>query len=169
MSWHIIYHAMPCHIISITAARSCYMFYLVFIRSPPDEYVWLHYRNKLHVPELFFRICSSRSWLRNSPTFVKPEGFITVLATKPYLEPNESIFHSAHYFLRFILISFSHLRSGLASGLLHSGFPTNTFHAFFNFHMRVTCPVHPIFLDLITLIVTYVVKITNYETRHYAV
>jgi hypothetical protein len=52
---------------------------------------------------------------------------------------------------RSILISI-HLRLGLPSGLLPSGFPTNNPYAFLFSRIRATCPAHLI-VDLIILII----------------
>jgi hypothetical protein len=47
----------------------------------------------------------------------------------------------------------THLRLGLPSGLLPSGFPTNILHAFLPSLIHATCPVHLILLDLSILII----------------
>jgi hypothetical protein len=46
-----------------------------------------------------------------------------------------------------------HLRLGLPSGLLPSGFPTNNLYTFLFFPIRATCPTHLILLVLIILII----------------
>jgi hypothetical protein len=45
----------------------------------------------------------------------------------------------------------SHLSSGLPSDLFPSGFPRK--NMFLIYRIRATCPVHPIPVDLITLII----------------
>jgi hypothetical protein len=55
---------------------------------------------------------------------------------------------------RSILIVFSHLHQSLPSGFFLSGFTTKILYAHLNFHMRATCSVHLILLDLITLIIS---------------
>jgi hypothetical protein len=61
------------------------------------------------------------------------------------------LIHSPHQpvFLRSILITFSHLRLGLSTGLFPSGFPTKTVCTFHFSPRRATCPVHLIRLDSI--------------------
>jgi hypothetical protein len=65
------------------------------------------------------------------------------LSTCPYPELDQSSPHRPNLSLkRSILILSTHLRFGLPSGLLPSGFPTNNLHAFFFSPIRATCRAH---------------------------
>jgi hypothetical protein len=46
----------------------------------------------------------------------------------------------------------THLRLGLPSGLLPSGFPTNILYAFFLSPIRATCPTHLTLINFILII-----------------
>jgi hypothetical protein len=88
--------------------------------------------------------------------FMKPGGSLPCSqepSTGPYPEPGRSSpYHRIlSLVLRSILISSTHLRLGLPSGLFPSGFPNNILYAFLVSPIRATCPAHLILLDLIIL------------------
>jgi hypothetical protein len=59
--------------------------------------------------------------------------------------------HTPHQtFWRSTLILSSHLRLGLPSGLVPSGFPTKTLYTPLSFTILATCPAHLILFDFIT-------------------
>jgi hypothetical protein len=82
----------------------------------------------------FFRICQLCRYSRTSQHFMELEGSLPCSqqpSTGPYPKPDRSKSKPSHPIpLRTILILSTHLRLGLPSGLLPSGFPTNIIYAF---------------------------------------
>ena len=95
--------------------------------------------------------------VKKFPAFHGTQRFITTLTSVRHLSlswasPIQSIYtHPTSW--RSILILSTHLRLGLPSGLLPSGFPTKTLHTPLSSTIRATCPFHLILLDFITRII----------------
>ena len=92
--------------------------------------------------------------VKKFPSFHGTRRFITALTSVRHLSlswvsPIQSIYpHPTSW--RSILISSTHLRLGLPSGLLPSGFPSKTLYTPISSPIRATCPAHLILLDFIT-------------------
>ena len=93
--------------------------------------------------------------VKKFPAFHGTRRFITALTSVRHLSlscssPIQSIYpHPTSW--RSILIS-THLRLGLPSGFLPSGFPTKTLYTPLSSPICATCPVHLILFDFITRI-----------------
>ena len=84
--------------------------------------------------------------VKKFPTFHGTRRFITALTSVRHLSlswasPIQSIYPHPTSWSSILILS-SHLRLGLPSGLLPSGFPTKTLYIPFSLPIRATCPAH---------------------------
>ena len=92
--------------------------------------------------------------VKKFPVFSGTRRFITALTrvrqpSLSWASPLQSIYpHPTSW--RSILILSTHLHLGLPSGLLPSGFPSNTLYTPLSSPICTTCPAHLILLDFIT-------------------
>ena len=139
--------------------------FLVWLRTCQHSCVTYHFFSNLVavcfvltscVPLLtpWCRVCTGLQLVKKFPVFHGTRRFITALTSVRHLSlsrasPIQSIYpHPTSR--RSILILSTHLRLGLPSGLLPSGFPTKTLHTSLSSPIRATCPAHLILLDIIT-------------------
>ena len=92
--------------------------------------------------------------VKKIPAFHGTRRFITALTSVRHLSlfwasPIQSIYPHPNSW-RSILIISTHLRLGLPSGLLPSGFSTKNLYSTLSSPIRATCPAHLILLDYIT-------------------
>ena len=98
--------------------------------------------------------------VKKFPAFHGTRKFITAFTRVRHLSlswasPIQSIYpHPTSR--RSILILFTHLRLGLPTGLLPSGFPSKTLYTPLSSLIRATCPTHLILLDFITRTYVYI-------------
>ena len=133
----------------------CPVIILMFDRYYILLYLRPHLLPYLHIPRcrVLLEKLTGLQLVKKFPAFHGTRRFITALTSVRHLSlswasPIQSTYpHPTAW--RSILISSTHLRLGLPSGLLPSGFPTKTLYTPLSSPIRATCPAHLILLGFI--------------------
>ena len=111
--------------------------------------------------------------VKKFPAFYGTQRFITALTSVRLLSlswtsPIQSIYPHPTSWISILILS-SHLRLGLPSGLLTSGFPSKTLYTPLSSPVRATCPTHLILLDFITrtIILIFILTILTWYNLYY--
>ena len=151
MSFKIQEHAIIQEIVSVKELRR-----LSYVNKTINTYIFTYLLTYLLTPwcRVLLENLTGLQLVNKFPAFHRTRRFITALTSFRHLSlswasPIQSVYpHPTSW--RSVLILSTHLRLGLPSGLLPSGFPTKTLYTPLSSPIRATCPAPLIFLDFIT-------------------